>query len=362
MPPTSHRSVPAQAPNFDEHAFSEALDHLLDGVLAGSLDGRVLHANPAACSLLGSTNDELCARGRQGILDESDPRWKVAEEERARTGRAQCEVAMLRADGTRFDAEVATAVFTSATGELHSTVIFRDVTARHRLGMQLAATNDIHRQLLERRSTSEVLASIAEHARALFDASDAALVVPGPEPGSMFWRVGLGPRLSRFTDYLAPPGSHSARAMESGQPVIVDNLAALARFEEGRILVGPAMIVPIVSDEQAFGNLVVLAAAGSPPYNESDLDVALTFAQSAGVALALGEARRAIESNLSRTTMQLEEALARRVVVEQAKGFISASLGVGTADAFERLRSYARRNHQKIHDVAAEVLQRRLLP
>jgi PAS domain S-box-containing protein len=361
MPPTSERTGPPEGPPLDEGWCHDVLEHLLDGAILGRPTGQILYANPAACSLLHATSEELCRIGRPGITDASDPRWVAALEERSRSGRVHCEAPFRRPDGTIFLAEVASAIFTASDGE-RSTVIFRDVTERIRLERRLSAIADIHSRLLKGESTKEVLTSLAQHARVLVDASDAAIVVPGDEPGSVLIHAGAGPGIVDFVGRQYPPGGISARVMASKQAALLDDLATTARNEDGRAMSGPAMIVPIFSEDRAFGTLVVHAPLGSPPYNESDLEVAGTFAQSAGVALALGEARSAIESNLSRTTMQLEEALARRVVVEQAKGFISASLGVGTADAFERLRSYARRNHQKVHDVAGEVLQRRLMP
>jgi AmiR/NasT family two-component response regulator len=53
---------------------------------------------------------------------------------------------------------------------------------------------------------------------------------------------------------------------------------------------------------------------------------------------------------------QLQEALDSRVVIEQAKGMIAVQRGLPLADAFEQLRSEARRRRQSIHAVAAEVV------
>ena len=47
-------------------------------------------------------------------------------------------------------------------------------------------------------------------------------------------------------------------------------------------------------------------------------------------------------------------------VVEQAKGFLAARHGIGMDQAFERLRSHARRNHHTVHVVAERVVARQL--
>ena len=53
---------------------------------------------------------------------------------------------------------------------------------------------------------------------------------------------------------------------------------------------------------------------------------------------------------------QLQAALNSRVVIEQAKGALAQLLGVGVDDAFHALRSYARRNHRRLLEVATAVV------
>ena len=56
------------------------------------------------------------------------------------------------------------------------------------------------------------------------------------------------------------------------------------------------------------------------------------------------------------TIAQLRRALESRVIIEQAKGMIAVQRGLPTTDAFEHLRSEARRRRESIHAVAAEVV------
>lgn len=53
---------------------------------------------------------------------------------------------------------------------------------------------------------------------------------------------------------------------------------------------------------------------------------------------------------------QLQHALDRRVVIEQAKGILAERHGATVDEAFEAMRSYARSNRRRLHDVAAEVV------
>jgi transcriptional regulator with GAF, ATPase, and Fis domain len=55
-------------------------------------------------------------------------------------------------------------------------------------------------------------------------------------------------------------------------------------------------------------------------------------------------------------TEQLQGALNSRVVIEQAKGVVAQLYDVSVAEAFDLLRSYARRNHLRLVDVAQTVV------
>lgn len=61
-----------------------------------------------------------------------------------------------------------------------------------------------------------------------------------------------------------------------------------------------------------------------------------------------------------RLTDQLQAALDSRVVIEQAKGVIAASHGTDVGDAFEHLRRQARSQGRKLHDMARDVVERRI--
>ena len=49
---------------------------------------------------------------------------------------------------------------------------------------------------------------------------------------------------------------------------------------------------------------------------------------------------------------QLSAALTSRVAIEQAKGVVAERAGVDLAEAFSRLRAYARNNNLRLTDVA----------
>jgi transcriptional regulator with GAF, ATPase, and Fis domain len=59
---------------------------------------------------------------------------------------------------------------------------------------------------------------------------------------------------------------------------------------------------------------------------------------------------------------QLQSALTSRVLIEQAKGVLSARAGTSVAEAFTMMRSYARRNHRPLTEVASDVVAGALMP
>lgn len=343
--------------------FRAAVEHSLDGVLVTVPDGRVLYANPAACSILGTDEADILRLGRQGFSEPGDPRWSDALGERTRSGRVQAVLPMVRADGRRLLVELSSRLFTASDGSVRNVVVFRDVTDRVRLEQRLLASDEITRALLAGSGTGPVLTLITRHARTLMDAAEAAVFTPGSDPGTVVVAASDGPGMSPMVGRAYPPGSLAGQVMASGSSRLIANLTAVAPFMDGQKLgLGPAVMAPIMSDSHAFGVLLVGGGPGRRPYNQEDRAVVETFAHSAGVALALDDARSECERQQRHTNAQLEYALQNRVVIEQAKGFIAAVRGIPPEEAYEQLRRYARSHSVKARDVGWAVVHRELMP
>ncbi len=121
------------ASDFDETAYRSLYEHSEDAILVATADGELLAANPAACRLFGRTQAELRAVGRAGMVDASDPRVAAFLAARSTDGRARAEIGLRRADDTRFDADVTSAVYRDSAGQTRTVVIARDLSARKRL-------------------------------------------------------------------------------------------------------------------------------------------------------------------------------------------------------------------------------------
>ena len=117
--------------------FRMIFEHSIDAIMLTRTDGSILAANPEACRIFSMSETEICQAGRAGLVDWEDPRALPLLEERNRTGRCRGEVTMIRGDGRRFPAEIASAVFTDQNGIQNTSLVIRDVTERKNLEHQL---------------------------------------------------------------------------------------------------------------------------------------------------------------------------------------------------------------------------------
>ncbi len=132
-----------------ERRYRMLFENSFDAVLRTRPDGAVLAANPAACALFGHDEATMRAGGRSLLIDVEDPRLAPLLALRERTGRAQGLCRMRRADGSFFEAEVASSLYTDGDGQRLASIIVRDVTEREELAQRharkaaiLAATPD----------------------------------------------------------------------------------------------------------------------------------------------------------------------------------------------------------------------------
>jgi GAF domain-containing protein len=108
-----------------------------------------------------------------------------------------------------------------------------------------------------------------------------------------------------------------------------------------------AFALPLRLRDVTLGALNLLSVTRAP-VDEADVIVARAFADLA--TLSIVQHRATAEAQ--RLNEQLSGALTSRVVIEQAKGVISERAGTDLADAFSRLRRYARCSNLRLTDVA----------
>jgi GAF domain-containing protein len=142
----------------------------------------------------------------------------------------------------------------------------------------------------------------------------------------------------------------------TGQPVSVADIRAATaqwpRFVPAALDAGFASVhaVPMRAAGIVLGALNLFGTQ-TGELNEADQLVAQTLAHIACVAILQEHA-----PTPSTVMPQLRSALASRVIVEQAKGFVREILDVSVEKAFTLLRSYARANGEHLTDVSRRLM------
>jgi GAF domain-containing protein len=152
-------------------------------------------------------------------------------------------------------------------------------------------------------------------------------------------------------------------AFRTGEPVAHENLQARSgrwpSFSAAALQAGfqSALALPLRLREGTLGALNLLGVTRIP-MAEADVIVARAFADLA--TLSIVQHRATAEAQ--RLNEQLSAALASRVVIEQAKGVISERAGVDLAEAFSRLRAFARNHNRRLTDIARAAIDGTLDP
>lgn len=143
-----------------------------DAILLTIPDGRILAANPAACRIFERSEEEIRQVGRNGLLDNTDPRLAAALEERARTGRFSGELTFLRKDGSKFPGEISTALFQNSDHQSGTSMIIRDITERRQSEKLLRENEELFRNLFKHHAAVKMI--IDPETERIVDANEAA--------------------------------------------------------------------------------------------------------------------------------------------------------------------------------------------
>lgn len=153
--------------------FRAMFESNLDGLLITVPTGEIVAANPAACAILGRSEAEICRLGRQGLVAPEDPRTSRLLEERRLTGKARGIITMVRGDGTRFEAEISSAIFGKGAQQRNGLVL-RDITDRIKAEEALRESEARFRELFDLESDAILVFTVdtgriiqANHAAAL---------------------------------------------------------------------------------------------------------------------------------------------------------------------------------------------------
>lgn len=324
------------APPVGADAYQAVFWHAPDGILFTVPGGPVLAANPAACQLLGWSQDELRTRTGPELGDPGDERWQQLIAERDASGMAAGTVRLRRADNSSFEADVTTAIFADAVpGERRACILFRDTSDRSAALRRLSALHEMTRALLAGESTEAVLGLVAATARAMVGGRWGLVVGLADEPEKVVVLAGSGPEAAALEGRVfAAAGSPSGRVLADGVPARFDDVVgAIADRRTAALPVGPALVAPIVRHGHRYGTVVVANARGEPTFEGHDLDLVAEFAGYAAEAISVGEARAETERDLhaalaaeQATTHQLSARNARLEELDAARTQVLATV------------------------------------
>jgi PAS domain S-box-containing protein len=145
----TERKQAEQARAESEMRYRAIFENSTEAILFAAPDGTIYKANPAACIMFGRTEQEICALGRNGIVNLDDPRLKQVLDERKRTGKFAGELTHLRRDGTPFPVDIVSTIYKDPTGQECSTVFIRDITERKQAEEKLQMSEERLRLALE---------------------------------------------------------------------------------------------------------------------------------------------------------------------------------------------------------------------
>lgn len=109
--------------------FRAVYDNSYDAVVLMKPDGKIVSANETACRMFGYTENELRNIGRDGIIV-IDERARRVIHERENTGQAKAELTFRRKDGSAFEGDLTSTLFTEPNGNPGVCMIIRDITPR----------------------------------------------------------------------------------------------------------------------------------------------------------------------------------------------------------------------------------------
>ena len=147
----------------------------------------------------------------------------------------------------------------------------------------------------------------------------------------------------------------------TGEPVTVSDLSTVhgrwPSFVDAAVAHGFASVhaTPMRLREQVIGTMNLLDTRAQ---TLGGADIAVAQALTDVATIGILQARLLRESHI--VAEQLQSALSTRVIIEQAKGVLSAVADLSVDESFRALRAYARRTNTPLRSVATGVVDRTL--
>jgi PAS domain S-box-containing protein len=130
-----------------EERYRTIFEHAFDAVVQGDAEGNIHGFNDEFCRIFGFARTDAGSITRADFMDGHDPTVRAMLEALDRDHQYRGEVPMMRADGTRFLAEVSASRYESRDGAMLATAVIRDISSRRaaeeRIRLQAAMLDSV---------------------------------------------------------------------------------------------------------------------------------------------------------------------------------------------------------------------------
>jgi signal transduction histidine kinase len=202
-------------------------------------------------------------------------------------------------DGREFDEEdeaVLVALAAAAGVAIDNARLYDEARRQQRW---LAAIAEVTRSLLSGADVSEALALVTAKSLEMSGADLVALALPTSEGRQLQIEHAAGDGAPGAIGLVLPTsGSASGRVLSSGELLIVDDFSndqRVARVARQHMKLGPTILVPLGGAGNVRGVLTAGRRPGAMPLPPAAVEMLVTFASQAGIALELAEHRRQAE-------------------------------------------------------------------
>ncbi|MDH4159361.1 MAG: GAF domain-containing protein [Actinomycetota bacterium] len=197
-----------------------------------------------------------------------------------------------RRQGGRFsheDEQVVVALAAAAGVAIENARLYQEAQMR---ASWLRASTDIVTAVLKGAAPDAVLDLVAASAREVAGADLSTIALP-TDDNRLVVQHASGEDASDFVGRTVPGGFAGVEVMRSQQSIVVADVAEGASVQSLYAgAYGPAMFVPLVTNERTLGTLVLANHRGGRTFTPEEFVMAEAFAGQAALALVLTEARR----------------------------------------------------------------------
>ena len=276
-----------------------------DAIASVTVEGTITSWNAGAQRLFGYAASDIVGRHISLLIPEdASPEFEeLLDDVLTRGGSGRHDTRWRRRDGSRVDVAVALSRLTDPAGRsLGFSAVVRDIPERkhaeavlRQRERQQAAMAEVRLALLSSTPMADVLHLVCERASELLRA-EAAAIVNIDEGERLLVVAAVGGAVNVLGYALSPTGSLAGRVAATGIGQVVATLAEIPGIDPAivaRVPAGPALGVPVSSEERVRAVLVLSRAEGAPRFEPEDVVVAQGLADQAALGLELGASREA---------------------------------------------------------------------